>query len=472
MSKRRHAKEKADKAAAAAAAGADDDKRSEGAQESTPAQTFNSYQCTGNVEADFPALCALLSMGSTPLVRQVACSSASPASQAVEIAVPCKRAMKNLWWKQRLRVELESDDPLSAKSIRISGWKIDEQMTKVLQKILPSLINLQSLHFWQADLTDKMVASLLKTVSVCSNLRILALEGNPLPDESYHCILSAKSVLTEVSLRNNQIDDNAALAIGSAISTTRTSNKNLLSLCLAFNCIGDEGAAHIAKGLRFNRSLLFLSLAHNLIGDSGAAHLAEVLGEFALTHEEVVERRKLLLEKQSSCPDSEPAYTDKPTSVPSSVSTVSVSKADKKGTPKKKSQGGAKKREKPASKEKTKRVSQVESKCDEEKQPEVEVVKIGNPLLDPPQKRDGQLFLPGNKILAYLNLAGNRITEKSLPLFLTSLEMQGEKGGLLHLCLQRNCFPSECESHDKIQELLTPKLEKEPWKPIPVTNPV
>lgn len=37
---------------------------------------------------------------------------------------------------------------------------------------------------------------------------------------------------------------------------------------------------------------------------------------------------------------------------------------------------------------------------------------------------------------------------------------------------QRNCFPSECESHDKIQELLTPKLEKEPWKPIPVTNPV
>lgn len=29
--------------------------------------------------------------------------------------------MKNLWWKQRLRVELESDDPLSAKSIRISG---------------------------------------------------------------------------------------------------------------------------------------------------------------------------------------------------------------------------------------------------------------------------------------------------------------------------------------------------------------
>lgn len=31
---------------------------------------------------------------------------------------------------------------------------------------------------------------------------------------------------------------------------------------------------------------------------------------------------------------------------------------------------------------------------------------------------------------------GNRITEKSLPLFLASLEMQGEGGGLLRLCLQ------------------------------------
>ena len=34
---------------------------------------------------------------------------------------------------------------------------------------------------------------------------------------------------------------------------------------------------------------------------------------------------------------------------------------------------------------------------------------------------------------------GNRITEKSLPLFLKSVEMQGDEGGLLRLCLQV-CF--------------------------------
>lgn len=55
------------------------------------------------------------------------------------------------------------------------------------------------------------------------------------------------SSLTHVSLRNNGIDDNGARLIGSALSTSKTSNRNLLSLSLAFNSIGDEGAAHIAK---------------------------------------------------------------------------------------------------------------------------------------------------------------------------------------------------------------------------------
>lgn len=87
------------------------------------------------------------------------------------------------------------------------------------------------------------------------------------------------------------------------------------------------------QGLRLNRSLLSLSLAHNQIGDEGALKLAEVtaggaarsvggargpgwpegshqgslsrllalqvLGPFALTHTEVVERRRLLLEKEA-----------------------------------------------------------------------------------------------------------------------------------------------------------------------------
>ncbi|CAG5886333.1 unnamed protein product [Menidia menidia] len=82
-------------------------------------------------------------------------------------------------------------------------------------------------------------------------------------------------------------------------------------------------------------------------------------------------------------------------------------------------------------------------------------MEIVNPLLDPSvHHRDGQLFFPGNTALASLNLAGNRITEKPLPLFLKQLDIHDEGGGLLHLCLQRNLFSPECECYRKIKELL------------------
>ncbi|MEQ2286071.1 hypothetical protein AMECASPLE_038340, partial [Ameca splendens] len=65
-------------------------------------------------------------------------------------------------------------------------------------------------------------------------------------------------------------------------------------------------------------------------------------------------------------------------------------------------------------------------------------VETGNPLLDySVHRKNGQLFLPGNTTLASLNLAGNRITKKSLPLFLASLEKQEAVGrNLRRLCLQ------------------------------------
>ncbi|KAM6234349.1 LOW QUALITY PROTEIN: leucine-rich repeat-containing protein 71, partial [Porphyrio hochstetteri] len=89
--------------------------------------------------------------------------------------------------------------------------------------------------------------------------------------------------------------DAAARLIGRSLSSLSSANRRLASLVLSFNHISDAGAGYIAEGLRLNRSLLSLSLASNDIGDAGAGKLAEVLGPFALTHAEVVERRRLLL---------------------------------------------------------------------------------------------------------------------------------------------------------------------------------
>ncbi|XP_029299213.1 LOW QUALITY PROTEIN: leucine-rich repeat-containing protein 71 [Cottoperca gobio] len=435
--------------------------------EKLSAQTFDEYQCSGNVEVDFPLLCALLDMKDIPTV-----STKQPASLTTETEggdtedSPSHINAAPSWPKPCLQVELENEDPLSAKNLKLSGWKVDERIARVLQKMLLSLSQLQSLYFWQAGLTDQMLISLMNPISLCSNLRAVTLEGNHLPERSYQLLLSEDSVLAHLSLRNNQMGAEGARVIGSALSTTRSANRNLLSLNLAFNAIGDAGATHIAQGLRLNRALLFLSLSNNQIGDSGAAHLSAILCEFALTHEEVVERRKMLLS----------ASADQLRSVASSSSLSSIKEENKA-----KKQITSKKDNKPANKDnlksnkkssdikvplsqckcgkqggKEKQLSAQEDKSSNALNEHGESVEIVNPLLDQSvQHRDGELILPGNTTLSSLNLAGNRITEKSLPLFLTSLEMQDEGGGLLRLCLERNRFPPECECYVKIKELMT-----------------
>ncbi|KAM4540021.1 leucine-rich repeat-containing protein 71 [Odontesthes bonariensis] len=439
--------------------------------EASTAQTFDEYQCSGNVEIDFPALCALLGMKDIPAVCIKCPSSCTTETEGGD--TEDNQSQLNpapLCSKPCLIVELENEDPHSAKRMKVSGWKVNEQILRTLQTMLPSVSQLLSLQFWQAGLTDPMVISLVNTISPCSSLKSVTLEGNALPDQSFHLLLSEDSVLTHLSLRNNRIGDEGARLIGSALSTTRSANKKLLLLNLAFNSIGDEGATHIAQGLRLNRTLICLSLANNQIGDSGAAQLSAILGEFALTHEEVTERRKLLLQRtQTSCHNADPDQSceDQLSSVPSNnLQSISKSSSRKKEASKKDdkpthnkeklskkssdvkaihSKGG-----KPADKERSAQEDKSNISLNE-----ADLVEIVNPLLDPSvDRRDGQLFLQGNTTLASLNLAGNRITEKSLPRFLKLLEMQDEGGGLLRLCLQRNLFSPECEYYTEIKELL------------------
>ncbi|XP_036948560.1 leucine-rich repeat-containing protein 71 isoform X5 [Acanthopagrus latus] len=402
--------------------------------EKCPAMTFDEYQCSGNVEIDFPGLCALLDMKDLPAV-----STKQPASSTTEseggVTVPSEESESQIdavssWLKPCLQVELENEDPISAKSLKVSGWKVDELTARVLQKMLPSLNKLQSLHFWQAGLTDQMIISLALTISLCSNLRTVTVEGNPLPERSFHILLSENSMLTHLSLRNNQIGDEGARLIGSALSTLSSANKSLLSLNLAFNSIGDAGAEYIAQGLRLNCALLILSLSNNQIGDAGAAHLAAL----------------------STRVDSNPSPASQLPSVPSSTS-LSVSKGEGRGKKNIMCKEPLKKEEKPPAKSNKK--SNLCDKSNTSITEQVEAVEIVNPLLDQSvQRRDGELILPGNATLTSLNLAGNRITEKSLPLFLKSVEMQGDEGGLLRLCLQRNRFPPDCEIYVKIKELM------------------
>ncbi|XP_060125484.1 leucine-rich repeat-containing protein 71 isoform X2 [Zootoca vivipara] len=263
------------------------------------------YQCTGILEQDFLELCTRAGFQEIPKVTL----RPHPNSFAVQeepdplaerewpyiiAQIQCKYA----FFRPTIQVDLEHEDPKTTKEIFIRNWKIEDKMLGIFAKCLPTLSHLQAIRLWKVGLTDVTFLSLLSIVPTCSTLKTLAVEGNPMRERLYHKLISEETNLAHVSLRSNEIDDEAALLIGQALSTLKSSNKNLASINLSYNHITDVGAGYIANGLRLNRSLLSLSLAHNQIKDEGALKLAEVLGPFALTHMEVVERRRLLLEKE------------------------------------------------------------------------------------------------------------------------------------------------------------------------------
>ncbi|XP_020945317.1 leucine-rich repeat-containing protein 71 isoform X5 [Sus scrofa] len=457
------------------------------------------YQCTGFLEVDFAELCTRWGYTDFPKVVSrprphptfvpSASTSEKPTIDDQRLSGSCSLnslESKYVFFRPTIQVEVESEDK-SVKEIYIRGWKVEERILGIFSKCLPSLSQLQAINLWKVGLTDKTLTTFIALLPLCSStLRKVSLEGNPLPEQSYHKLMAVDSTIAHLSLRNNNIDDHGAQLLGQALSTLHSCNRNLVSLNLAFNHIGDEGAGYIADGLRLNRSLLWLSLAHNRIQDKGALKLAEVLRPFELTHTEVVERRRLLLEKgsqeRSRSPSNSRHGDSKPEREKNQLMGVSsfavVDKTDKtqamktpKGLGKKKEKLGevVKKEEKSGTgqsptqgtpkKEDSTKASKGKVTIPEQKPGKGKGTKSGskekrsillesehlgqsldysrpskhlvgeatemvNPLLEPVEHRDGKVFMPGNKVLLHLNLLRNRITEVGLEAFLTAVQYQ------------------------------------------------
>ncbi|XP_017708015.1 PREDICTED: leucine-rich repeat-containing protein 71 isoform X5 [Rhinopithecus bieti] len=436
------------------------------------------YQCSGVLETDFAELCTRWGYTDFPKVvnrprpHPPFVPSASLSEKATlddpRLSGSCSLnslESKYVFFRPTIQVELEQEDSKSVKEIYIRGWKVEERILGIFSKCLPPLTQLQAINFWKVGLTDKTLTTFMELLPLCSSTLRIA----------------------HLSLRNNNIDDRGAKLLGQALSTLHSCNRTLVSLNLGFNHIGDEGAGYIADGLRLNRSLLWLSLAHNRIQDKGALKLAEVLRAFELTHTEVVERRRLLLEKgtqeRSRSPSSSrhgDSKTDREKSQMVGISNSAlVDKTDKtqtmktpKGLGKKKEKSWelAKKEEKSGSgqsptqgtpkkedatkagkgkvtipEQKPSRVKGMKTGSREKRSilPEsehlgqsldysrqskhqlvVEATEVINPLLEPVEHRDGKVFMPGNKVLLHLNLLRNRITEVGLEGFLATVQYQ------------------------------------------------
>ncbi|KAM5256921.1 leucine-rich repeat-containing protein 71 [Ctenodactylus gundi] len=488
------------------------------------------YQCTGALEIDFAELCARSGYADFPRVvtrprhHPIFGSSASvsekPTLDDQRLSASCSLnslESKYAFFRPTVQVELEQEDNKSVKEIYIRGWKVEDRILSIFSKCLPTLSQLQAINLWKVGLTDDTLTTFIALLPLCSpTLRKVSLEANPLPKQSYHKLVASDSTIAHLSLRNNGINDQGAQLLGQALSTLHSCNRTLVSLNLGFNHIGDEGAGYLADGLRLNRSLLWLSLAHNRIQDKGALKLAEVLRPFELTHPEVVERRRLLLEKAAqersrSPTSSRHAEAKADREKPQMVGISSIALADKsekmqtakapKSLGKKKEKPGevVKKEEKSGSgqsptqgtpkKEDTAKSAKGKVTIPEQKPSRAKGTKTGskekrsilleseqlvaeatemiNPLLEPVEHRDGKVFMPGNKVLLHLNLLRNRITEVGLEGFLTAVQYQVQfsrsrstsKGptGLLWLSLAKNCFDPQYPTYIMIQELMLPR---------------
>ncbi|KAM9626144.1 leucine-rich repeat-containing protein 71 isoform 5-T6 [Morphnus guianensis] len=456
-------------------------------------QGTEEYQCTGLLEQDFPELCARAGITSVPKVTLQPPPSFPANEEPAEL--PLAEVLAHIQRKYScfqpcIQVEREHEDPRSVRAIFLRGWKIEGDMLGVLSQCLPALAGLQAVHLWKVGLTERLLPALAALLAHCPCLRMLSLEGNPLPEPTFHTLMGSNSTLAHLSLRNNSIGDTAARFIGQSLSTLSSSNRSLVSLVLSFNRISDLGAGYIAKhpscpsalqGLRLNRSLLSLSLANNDIGDAGATRLAEVLGPFALTHAEVVERRRLLLAEAlgrfRKTPKEMEEQSERPSSLRGSMASDKLPPAKHGKTPTKKKE--PLRREEARQSKKPPELRAARSKDaklsgQEKLSPQVpDPAKPLHPLLEEARQHQGSIILPGNRALLNLNLTHNHITERGLSAFLAALEgqqrekkpkMPGQQG-LLCLSLEKNRIPPTSPAFAQLQELLPPLQD-----PLPKTQ--
>ncbi|XP_053379171.1 leucine-rich repeat-containing protein 71-like isoform X6 [Mercenaria mercenaria] len=479
------------------------------------------HVCTGNFSADFSELCRRNNMTFIPPVimrprppAPVVQQEVSPAKggkdkgkpsvtqpepeqeENAEDGEPVDAPPKTFttkdkfeYFKPSIQVEMDNQDkPDTVNEIFIRGWKVDTVMMDIFKQCWPTMEKLHSINLWNTGLNDDTLHTLSTILPQCPNIKNVTLDGNATEKEDWFELITEESPVQNLSLRHCGITNKGAKMIGRCLGSAKRANTKLLTLNLSNNKIGEEGLEEIAQGLRLNRTLLSLSLASNEIRDKGVVKLSEVLSRFPLTHEEVVERRKLMSDRSSPDRNKSPPLSrradskDRPGSVRSSTHQDKGGKKNEKPSAKAKKDGKGGKEEKEEKHEKTKGKKEKEDKAGAKKAAAESQARRGvganvggrssgadmqngntsrraslaadakgkgnktkgkekggkpaqeqepadsqdfiNPLLEGADYIDGRLWVAGNRVLINLNLSRNEIGETGLEALLKAMQYQ------------------------------------------------
>ncbi|XP_065883812.1 leucine-rich repeat-containing protein 71-like isoform X2 [Dysidea avara] len=417
---------------------------------------------TGMFSEDFSTMCEREGLIKIPLLVHTPSTQCDP-------SVPSGEDLSS----SKIHVTVEADeDPNSVKHINVRNLKMNDKLMNALVEATAKCTTLSMFSLWHTGrLSETVIEKMIGWVGT-QNIRYLALDGCQIPTTIFNHLLGAqsKAMLQKLSLRCCQLNNTYCEHIGPSLEE----NKSLLCLNLGCNSITDNGLRHINKALKRNRTLLSLSLSGNRIGDDGVIELAQILSRFSLSHAEIVNRRKQLLEKK--------ADEEHQLSIRSSPSTASLSDRssrqtkgstiDKNKAARSRVDSTAKKEDKVKKEDKTKKgVASPDATKKGQKggrdsskaatamagakkpvpidshppSPKVETTEpAGDPLLEEGEEVDGTIVLPAA--------------------FLLAIEIQKQYSsrgqGLLRLSFKPNSFPSTSVIAKRLEEVM---LVRDPY---------
>lgn len=290
-----------------------------------------------------------------------------------------------------------------------------------------------------------------------SFLTDICLDGSYVPQGNFYLLLEIPSYLRYLSLSSCNINDDVLKIIASTLQYPKHASTTLALLNLSCNFITNTGAKYLAEALRTNRRLNYLNLSSNQLDDEGVSHIFNILLEFPLTYDEIIDKKSRYLK-----------YLKKKMVILENILKKLKSDEDKKMLKRKTSSPN------PTVGKKAKEGIVTAANNDVTKRSTIDAalyakandmaIEIVGEFIDPFNKEntfinDGYTYCLGNNSLCYLNLSYNNLMYPSVKKLLSVLSYQKwtnrKPQGLMKVVIEGNNLPESCLEYLKIDELLT-----------------
>lgn len=363
------------------------------------------------------------------------------------------------------------------------------QVMQVIALLAPYCSMLSKIVIQRCRVNAFVIYDLSKMLPL-TTITEICLDESPFPEANYAILLNVEgNVLKHLSLARCRINDAVCEEIASKLHYNTVAGKQLLSLNLSSNHITDEGAKFLADALRTNRRLRYLNLTSNRITDTGFGNILDMLIEFPLTPNEIMQNKVCYFQylKKRLALSMDQIHFAGRNSFPDSTGSARDSKiiTNKKKYSNVTSNSSANIATKYSADVIWGRTETAQIKKIKTRRPEIEKTNSAKSVIinskqslsanskdfsslldcmepfspDTVVEKDGWTYAKGNLELSYLNVAYNDITLIGMGKLSSVLTYQSEvrqpgEAGLIKINVDGNLLPGDCLETRKINTML------------------